>query len=82
MKTIDLNAILNESIRKWEANIEPFNDNSSIDDAYINAMREAVNQAIDMCAENARVERVYPDLHPSYEIIDKQSILQTKNQIK
>ena len=56
-------------------------DPESSIDIILMAMKEACNQAIELCAENARTERVYPDLHPSYEIVDKVSILKTKDQL-
>ena len=59
MKTVDLNAILDKhtigKINTWSA--------------YIDAMKEACEQTIELCAENSIQE-------------DKQSILNTKNQIK
>lgn len=45
----------------------------------INAMREACNQAIDLCAENA--ELYYTDLEQTEEDISVHSILRTKDQI-
>lgn len=71
MKTVNLEEILRK------------HSNICLDDQedVINAMREACNQTIELAAENARTERVYPDLHPSFEIVDKDSILNTKLQI-
>jgi hypothetical protein len=67
MKTINLREIFDSSLIKWELNLEPFNSESSLDDAYLYAMHEACNQTIDLCAENTDT--------------DKDKILATKSQI-
>jgi len=53
----------------------------------VKAMKEACNQAVDLCAENAQIkmegERLTYGPPPTWwAVIDKESILKTKEQIK
>jgi len=88
MKTVNLEEIVISEFDRFGnfSNIEDvitgmYDDPASSKDIFLMAMKTACNKAIELAAENARIERVYPDLHPSFEIVNKQSILNTKSQI-
>lgn len=61
--------------------IDPYGDDS-VD--IVRVIKEICNQVIDLCAENAEMEwdDDYENHRPRNTRIDKESILETKNQIK
>ena len=73
MKQVNLKEILKRHIGEYV--------NSPVSPNVLLAMQEACNQAIDLCAENAKS---ITELHPRFgyvTTIDKESILNTKKQI-
>jgi hypothetical protein len=75
MKEINLEMILKNHV--WEAQLrnEPL-----LKERVLQAMKEACNQTIELCAENATIEGCVAQKWDELSI-DKQSILNTKNQI-
>ena len=69
MKQVDLNSIFDYHLLA----LETLDEHSR--DLVIKAMREACNQTVDLCAENAKW------VYRGDIFIDKQSILKTKKQI-
>lgn len=80
MKTVNLEEILlNTAIKASENDIHSsFNEGEF--NIILNAMRIAIEQALELAAENAEVEELN---EPPFEefIVDKQSILDTINQV-
>ena len=76
MKQIDLKQIL-------EVYKTTVNGNTVVTvDSALKAMQEACNQTIDLCAENAETDFDLLSYEEVRYYVDKQSILDTKEQIK
>jgi len=76
MKKVDLQKILTKHIGEYAK--------SPVSPNVLEAMQEACNQTVDLCAENAhtKVEMKVVELEMKFnDVIDKQSILDTKKQI-
>ncbi len=81
MKTVNLEEILKKHSDAWFNDVHPYNVDSDADEYRINAMREACNLTVELCAENARTTWEGSQIDGGV-VINKQSILNTKNQIK
>ena len=96
MKEIDLKEILLKEVDKFRKKYNPTNlyTNQQIEDSkefefFISAMKEACKETLELAAENAKTRQmtelwsgqVYDD-DPLPICVDKQSILDTINQIK
>ena len=90
MKTIDLGKILFDQVDKLREDYPDINLYSDEDmkvspeyNYFINAMKEACRQTLELAAENAKTEMEYnPENITFHTIVYKQSILNTINQIE
>ena len=80
MKTVNLEAIFIKHQTKWENNNKPYTEESSPMEFYINAMREACNQSIDLAAEVQAVQYTEAGFTSTGKKIND-SILNLKSQI-
>jgi hypothetical protein len=80
---INLEEIWEDAIKKYVSQYlnTDANTQKSVEELAVSAMRQAVEQAIDLCAENADTTWEGSQIDGKV-VIKKQSILNTKNQIK
>lgn len=82
MKTVNLEEIYQKHYDLFFDDLPPYVGSSNQSDFKYGAMREACNQVIDLCVENAQLKVTGDIFDHNFDVeVDKQIIINTKSQI-